>query len=106
MTARYLPWQGELLDLCPTSPALPENNFYVDLIGATDSTCERCSASEESTAAAVLLPNFPNPFDPALGERHLQCCAVDRDDFHNRYRHLAKKLGAPDWNLRLSAGVI
>ena len=45
-------------------------------------------------------------FDPSLGERHIQCSAVDRDDFHNRYRHLAKKLGVPNWNLRLSAGVI
>lgn len=45
-------------------------------------------------------------FDPSLSERHLQCCAVDRDDFHNRYRHLAKKLDSPDWNLRLPAGVI
>lgn len=45
-------------------------------------------------------------FDPSLGERHLQCCAVDRDDFHNRYRRLARKLGAPGSDLRLSAGVI
>ena len=45
-------------------------------------------------------------FDPSLGERHLQTCSVDRDDFHNNYRRLAKKLGRPDWNLRFSAGVI
>jgi gamma-butyrobetaine dioxygenase len=45
-------------------------------------------------------------FDPTLGERHLQCCAVDRDDFHNRYRRLARKLGAAGADLRLSAGVI
>ena len=45
-------------------------------------------------------------FDPTLGERHLQCCAVDRDDFHNRYRRLARKLGAPGADLRLTAGVI
>jgi gamma-butyrobetaine dioxygenase len=45
-------------------------------------------------------------FDPELGVRHLQTCSVDRDDFHNRYRRLAKKMAKPDWDLRLSAGVI
>jgi|TARA_B110000971_G_scaffold142234_1_gene145413 gamma-butyrobetaine dioxygenase len=45
-------------------------------------------------------------FDPGLGVRHLQTCSVDRDDFHNRYRRLAKKLNKPDWDLRLTAGVI
>ena len=45
-------------------------------------------------------------FDPKLGERHLQSCSVDRDDFHNRYRRLAKQLSRPGWNQRLSAGVI
>jgi len=45
-------------------------------------------------------------FDPSLGERHLQTCSVDRDDFHNNYRRLAKKMGRPDWNQRLSSGVI
>ena len=45
-------------------------------------------------------------FDPGSAMRHLQTCAVDRDDFHNNYRRLAKKLNKPDWNLRLSAGVI
>jgi len=34
-------------------------------------------------------------FDPQLGERHLQSCTVDRDDFHNNYRRLASKLAAP-----------
>lgn len=45
-------------------------------------------------------------FDPGIAERHLQTCAVDRDDFHNSYRRLAKKLDKPDWSLRLCAGVI
>jgi len=45
-------------------------------------------------------------FDPDVAERHLQICAVDRDDFHNNYRRMAKKRGKPDWNLRLSAGVV
>jgi len=45
-------------------------------------------------------------FDPQLGERHLQSCTVDRDDFHNNYRRLASKLAAPGRDLRLTAGVI
>ena len=45
-------------------------------------------------------------FDPGIGERHLQTCSVDRDDFHNRYRRLAKKLNRAEWNQRLCAGVI
>ena len=43
-------------------------------------------------------------FDPAGGERHLQSCSVDRDDFHIRYRRLAKQQGAPGWDQRLTAG--
>ena len=45
-------------------------------------------------------------FDAAAGERHIQCCNVERDDFHNSYRRLAKRLGVGDWGKRLSAGVI
>jgi gamma-butyrobetaine dioxygenase len=45
-------------------------------------------------------------FDPSAGERHLQCCGVDRDDFHNRYRRLARKLNSSGSEMRLSAGVI
>ena len=45
-------------------------------------------------------------FDAAAGERHIQCCNVERDDFHNNYRRLAKRLGVGDWGKRLSAGVI
>jgi gamma-butyrobetaine dioxygenase len=45
-------------------------------------------------------------FDAAAGERHIQCCNVERDDFHNHYRRLAKRLGVDDWGKRLSAGVI
>jgi len=45
-------------------------------------------------------------FDPSAGERHLQTCSVDRDDFHNRYRRIARELGDPSWNQHLTAGVI
>ena len=45
-------------------------------------------------------------FDPTSGERHLQCCSVDRDDFHNNYRRLAKSMGSDNWDQRLRAGVI
>jgi gamma-butyrobetaine dioxygenase len=44
-------------------------------------------------------------FDPTMGERHLQCCSVDRDHFHNRYRALARNLGSNNWDARLTAGV-
>jgi gamma-butyrobetaine dioxygenase len=44
-------------------------------------------------------------FDPTKAERHLQCCSVDRDHFHNRYRALARNLGSKNWNTRLTAGV-
>jgi gamma-butyrobetaine dioxygenase len=44
-------------------------------------------------------------FDAAAGERHLQCCAVERDNFHNNYRRIARRLGVENWNRRLSAGV-
>jgi alpha-ketoglutarate-dependent taurine dioxygenase len=44
-------------------------------------------------------------FDAAAGERLLQCCNVERDDFHNRYRRLARLRGRRDWARRLSAGV-
>jgi hypothetical protein len=45
-------------------------------------------------------------FDAAAGERHIQCCNVERDDFHNNYRRLAKRLGVDGWGKRLPAGVI
>ena len=45
-------------------------------------------------------------FDATAGERHIQCCNVERDDFHNNYRRLAKRFGVEDWGKRLSAGVI
>ena len=45
-------------------------------------------------------------FDAAAGERHIQCCNVERDDFHNNYRRLAKRLGVGGCGKRLSAGVI
>ena len=45
-------------------------------------------------------------FDPDKAERHLQTCSVDRDSFHNTYRGLARKLDSPNWDRRLSAGII
>ena len=45
-------------------------------------------------------------FDPTTGERHLLTCSVDRDDFHNNYRRIAKRVGSERWNHQLSAGVI
>ena len=42
-------------------------------------------------------------FDPTAGQRHLQCCSVERDDFHNRYRRLVFDQGDSDWSRRLSA---
>ncbi|MFT5505956.1 MAG: gamma-butyrobetaine dioxygenase [Gammaproteobacteria bacterium] len=45
-------------------------------------------------------------FNPTKAERHLQCCSVDRDHFHNRYRALARSLGSSNWDVRLTAGVI
>ncbi|MCP4333080.1 MAG: hypothetical protein GY785_10535 [Gammaproteobacteria bacterium] len=45
-------------------------------------------------------------FDAAAGERHLQCCYVVRDDFHNNYRRMAKRLHVSKWGRRLSSGVI
>jgi len=44
-------------------------------------------------------------FDAAAGARHIECCNVERDDFHNRYRRLARQRGRGDWARRLSAGV-
>jgi gamma-butyrobetaine dioxygenase len=45
-------------------------------------------------------------FDPDAGDRHLQTCSTRRDEFHNRYRHLARRCGREDWNRDLSWGVI
>jgi len=44
-------------------------------------------------------------FDPTIGERHLQTCAVERDIFHNNYRRLARALGHEEWNQVLPWGV-
>lgn len=40
------------------------------------------------------------------GERHMQTCSTRRDEFHNRYRHLARKLGRGNWSQELSMGVV
>ena len=45
-------------------------------------------------------------FDATAGERLLQCCYVERDDFHNNYRRMAKRLGVSEWGRRLPSGVI
>jgi gamma-butyrobetaine dioxygenase len=45
-------------------------------------------------------------FDTTAGERFLQCCSVERDNFHNNYRRVARQLGVGNWDRRLSAGVI
>ena len=45
-------------------------------------------------------------FDLTAGDRFLQCCSIERDNFHNNYRRIAKQLGVENWNRRLSAGVI
>lgn len=45
-------------------------------------------------------------FDPDQDDRHLQTCSTRRDEFHNRYRHLARKCGRDDWSRELSWGVI
>ena len=45
-------------------------------------------------------------FDPTEGDRHLQTCSTRRDEFHNRYRRLARKCGREDWAHELSWGVI
>ena len=37
-----------------------------------------------------------DPFDPQIGPRWIQNCAVDREEFHNRMRQLAHKLGHVD----------
>lgn len=43
-------------------------------------------------------------FDPASGARHLQQCSVNRDEFHNRLRLLAKRLGDPAAELVMAGG--
>ena len=43
-------------------------------------------------------------FNVGQGTRHLQQCAVDRDEFHSNFRMLAKRLGEPDWADELPGG--
>lgn len=45
-------------------------------------------------------------FDPAAGPRHLQQCAVDRDEFHRNFRILARRLGHPSAELELARGAL
>ena len=45
-------------------------------------------------------------FNPESGERHLLTCSVDRDDFHNNYRRIARRMKSTRSNNRFSAGVL
>lgn len=45
-------------------------------------------------------------FDPQAGARHLQQCSVNRDEFHNRLRRLAAKLGHPAADLVMAGGAV
>ena len=45
-------------------------------------------------------------FDAAGGARHLQQCSVNRDEFHNRLRLLAAKLGDPAAELVMAGGAL
>ena len=45
-------------------------------------------------------------FDPAAGARHLQQCSVNRDEFHNRLRILAARLGDPASELVMAGGAV
>ena len=45
-------------------------------------------------------------FDASQGPRHLQQCSVNRDEFHNRLRRLAAKLGHPAADLVMAGGAV
>ena len=45
-------------------------------------------------------------FDPGQGERHLQQCSVNRDEFHNTLRTLAARLDHPAQMETMSGGAI
>ena len=45
-------------------------------------------------------------FDPAAGTRHLQQCAVDRDEFHYRLRLMAIARGLEDAGLVMAGGAL
>ena len=45
-------------------------------------------------------------FDPEAGPRHLQQCSVNRDEFHNCLRLLARDLGDPSQELTMAGGTI
>ena len=45
-------------------------------------------------------------FDPAAGTRHLQQCAVDRDEFHYRLRLMALRRGLDDAGLVMAGGAL
>ena len=45
-------------------------------------------------------------FDPASGERHLQQCTVNRDEFHSRLRTLAAQLGSNASDLVMAGGAV
>jgi len=45
-------------------------------------------------------------FDPAQGERHLQQCSVNRDEFHNTLRTLAARLDHPAQTQTMAGGAL
>lgn len=45
-------------------------------------------------------------FDPSAGTRHLQQCAVDRDEFHYRLRLMAIRRGLDDAHLVMAGGAL
>jgi|TARA_B110000014_G_scaffold263094_1_gene258793 alpha-ketoglutarate-dependent taurine dioxygenase len=45
-------------------------------------------------------------FDPAQGERHLQQCSVNRDEFHNTLRTLAARLDHPAQMQTMAGGAL
>jgi gamma-butyrobetaine dioxygenase len=45
-------------------------------------------------------------FETAGGDRHLQQCSINRDEFHNTLRTMAARLGSLEQNLTLAGGAI
>jgi len=82
------------------------------------SELEACLYSEDASLQIQLQPgdmlavdnhrvlHGRTAFDPTAGERQLQTCSTRRDEFHNLYRHLARRLGRADWDHDLPLGVI
>ncbi len=45
-------------------------------------------------------------FNPAAGQRHLQQCSVNRDEFHNTLRRLAAECNHDAWGLSMAGGAL